>query len=223
MDKVKIILENGIEKEVDGIFYLYNTKYYFMYTEKEIDENGYVVLHLVQVGKEMKNTPQGPVDTGYMIGVEITDQNEWGAVQQSITKIVEDKKNNTQSEGIQYLPISMLSTLKIMSKKTFRLMRSVIEGNFGVDLGNITPQAPVSTANTESVNTVPTQEVQTQTTNVQPSNSYANVNTGRDDSEVIVDYRSRFFEEQEKNIALEAQLNELLGKIENINKAMQEI
>lgn len=221
MDKVKIILENGIEKEVDGIFYLYNTKYYFMYTEKEIDENGYVVLHLVQVGKEMKNTPQGPVDTGYMIGVEITDQNEWGAVQQSITKIVEDKKNNTQSEGIQYLPISMLSTLKIMSKKTFRLMRSVIEGNFGVDLGNITPQAPVSTANTESVNTVPTQEVQTQTTNVQPSNSYANVNTGRDDSEVIVDYRSRFFEEQEKNIALEAQLNELLGKIENIKKIIE--
>jgi len=192
-----------------------------MYTEKEIDENGYVVLHLVQVGKEMKNTPQGPVDTGYMIGVEITDQNEWGAVQQSITKIVEDKKNNTQSEGIQYLPISMLSTLKIMSKKTFRLMRSVIEGNFGVDLGNITPQAPVSTANTESVNTVPTQEVQTQTTNVQPSNSYANVNTGRDDSEVIVDYRSRFFEEQEKNIALEAQLNELLGKIENIKKIIE--
>ena len=221
MDKVKIILENGIEKEVDGIFYLYNTKYYFMYTEKEIDENGYVVLHLVQVGKEMKNTPQGPADTGYMVGVEITDQNEWGAVQQSITKIVEDKKNNTQSEGIQYLPISMLSTLKIMSKKTFRLMRSVIEGNFGVDLGNITPQAPVSTANTESVNTVPTQEVQTQTTNVQPSNSYANVNTGRDDSEVIVDYRSRFFEEQEKNIALEAQLNELLEKIENIKNIIE--
>ena len=221
MDKVKIILENGVEKEVDGIFYLYNTKYYFMYTEKEIDENGYVVLHLVQVGKEMKNTQQGPVDTGYMIGVEITDQNEWGAVQQSITKIVEDKKNNTQSEGIQYLPINMLSTLKIMSKKTFRLMRSVIEGNFGVDLGNITLQAPALTDNTQSVNTVTTQEVQTQTTNAQPSNSYANVNMGRDDSEVIVDYRSRFFEEQEKNIALEAQLNELLGKIENIKKIIE--
>ena len=58
MEKVKIILENGVEAEVYGIFYLFNSKYYLMYTQKEVDQNGYVIIHLVQVGKEIKNTPE---------------------------------------------------------------------------------------------------------------------------------------------------------------------
>ena len=38
MDKVKIFLEDGVETEVNCIFYLYNSKYYFLYTLNEIDE-----------------------------------------------------------------------------------------------------------------------------------------------------------------------------------------
>ncbi|MBQ9072572.1 MAG: hypothetical protein IJY25_05400 [Bacilli bacterium] len=134
MDKFKIITNENIEKEVDGVFYLYNSKYFFAYTEKEVDEKGYVVFNLVQVGKEIKNTPSGPIDTGYMVGMEISDSDEWKKVQGSITKIVEDKKNGTQSEEIQYLPQSMLSTLKIISSKTFRLAKNIVEQVFNTTI-----------------------------------------------------------------------------------------
>ena len=83
---------------------------------KELDEKGYVQLYVVQVCKEIQNTPTGPLDTGYMLGMEISNPDEWANVQKSITKIVEDKKNNTQSSEIQYLPINMLVNLKIISK-----------------------------------------------------------------------------------------------------------
>ena len=70
MENIKVTI-NGIQKEVYGLFYIYNSKYYFIYTEKELDENGYVILYMTQVGKETASTPNGSVDTGYMIGVEI--------------------------------------------------------------------------------------------------------------------------------------------------------
>lgn len=131
MEKVKIILESGVEKEVDSIFYLYNSKYYFIYTEKEIDDNGYVLFNLVEVGKEIKNTEKGPLDTGYMVGMEVTDNL---VMQNSITKIVNDQKQGTQDPEIIYMPMTMLSTLKIISKKTFRLMKNVVEDNFKITL-----------------------------------------------------------------------------------------
>ena len=141
MDKFKIITINGVEKEVDGIFYLYNSKYFFAYTETETDEKGYIIFNLVQVGKEIKNTPAGPVDTGYMVGMEIKDVEEWKSVQGSITKIVEDKKNDGQSDEIQYLPKDMLSTLKINGTKTFRLAKNVVEQLFNLDLSTETQSA----------------------------------------------------------------------------------
>ena len=113
MDNTKIILNNGTAVNVNGIFYVFNSKYYFIYTTGELDENEYVKLYLVQVCKEVQNTPNGPVDTGYMLGLEITDSTEWKNVQSSITKIVDDKKNGTVSNEIQYLPINMLVNLKI--------------------------------------------------------------------------------------------------------------
>ncbi len=136
MDKKKIILENGLEKEVSCIFYLYNSKYYFIYTEGEVDENGYIILYVVQVGKEVKNTPSGQVYTGYMVGVEISDANEWANVQKSITTIVEDKKNKTTSNEIQYLDMNMLNLLKIASKRQFKLMKSILEEDFNLTLPN---------------------------------------------------------------------------------------
>ena len=142
MENIKIILENGTEKEVNALFYLYNSSYYFIYTEKEIDENGYVILKLVQVGKEVKNTESGTVETGYMIGVAPTD---WGSVQKSVTQIVEDKKNGTASPEIQYLPMTMLTKLKISSNKTIRLMKSALEQYFGVKFEEAPAEAPLST------------------------------------------------------------------------------
>ena len=111
MENVKILVD-GVEKEVFGIFYIYNSKYYFIYTDKEIDENGYVILYMLQVGKETQNTPNGPVDTGFMVGVEITDLEEQKQVQNSISIIVDDKKNGTLNPQIKYLPMSMITKLK---------------------------------------------------------------------------------------------------------------
>ena len=147
MDRVKIIIEDGTEREVSCIFYLYKSKYYFIYTEGQIDENGYVILYLVQVGKEIKNTPTGNIDTGYMVGVEISNPEEWASVQKSISMIVEDKKSNKQNSEIQYLPLSMLATLKILSKKTFRLLKQIIEDNFKLNLSGLNNNLESSTVN----------------------------------------------------------------------------
>ena len=199
MEKAKIILEDGSTKEVDSIFYLYNSRYYVIYTEKELDDNGYVVLNVVQVGKEVNQTPNGPVETGYMIGVDIKDDAESQAVQTSITKIVEDKKNNTQSPEIQYLPLNMLVNLKIVSKKTFRLLKNIVEQYFGISLGNDDQQSisPASTIN-------------------DTSNGFEVNKFNNQDSDVIVDYRTKYYEEQEKNKELEKTVTNLTDILKNI-------
>lgn len=132
MDKVKVVLDGDKEILADGLFYLYNSKYYLMYTDKEIDENGYVVLHLVQVGKEIKKSDSGMVDTGYMVGVEVQDVEDWKNVQKSITTIVSDKKSGKESPEIQYLPMSMIKKIKILGSKKFRLVKDVLEQHFGL-------------------------------------------------------------------------------------------
>lgn len=206
MNKVKIILENGMLKEVDGIFYLYNQKYYFIYTEKELDENGYVILHLVQVGKEIKNSPTGPVETGYMIGVEIADENEWSIVKESVSKIVEDKKIKTQSPDIQYLPITMLNNLKIISKKHFKLLNNVVE-SFGLKLDYVNNDV----INDYELNTNTNEAELSDTMSLEQAQSQ-NINN----EDVIIDYRARFFEEREKNNQLQNEIDILKQKLENI-------
>ena len=189
MDKLNVLLENGTQKEVDCIFYLYNQKYYFIYTEKELDENDYVLMNVVQVGKEVKQTLNGPVDTGFLIGIDSNNPDENQDIQLSITKIVEDMKNKSQSEDIKYLPISMLSNLKIVSKKTFRLLRNVVEQYFGLSLSS------------NSNNT---------------SNSMITNQESKSEPDIIVDYRSKYFEEQEKNEELEKTITDLKTKLDSI-------
>ena len=242
-----------------------------MYTTIEIDSNDYVVLHLVQVGKELKNTPEGPVDTGYMVGVEISDPDEWKLVQGSITKVVADKKNNTQSPDIQYLPISMLSTLKIVSKKTFRLMKNIMENDFNLDIDkeskveqnldnennnsvsienkykvnnmqqqtdnlDSVPLASIGqhhmsienlnngSAYSELGNQVDSLKVLTNETSVETDNSESNLMFSTNNSsqtDVIIDYRSSFFEEQEKNKQLQLEIEKLKQKLENIKSIIE--
>ena len=199
MENITIISDNGVEINVNGIFYVFNSKYYFIYTMGEIDENEYVKLYVVQVCKEVQNTPNGPVDTGYMLGMEITNPEEWGKVQESITKIVEDKKSGTQSPEIQYLPINMLVQLKIASKNKFKLMKHIVVENF---------KAPLI---------INTQRNENNSIDVDLNNSIESSVKNTDiKDDVIIDYRTRFFEEQEKNQALEQQIKELNEKLENI-------
>ena len=197
MENVKIISDNGVEISVNGIFFVFNSKYYFIYTTGETDENEYVKLYVVQVCKEVQNTPNGPIDTGYLLGMEISNPDEWHKTQQAITQIVEDKKNGTQSSEIQYLPMSMLVNLKTVSNNKFKLMKHIVEENFNV---SISSKLIENTNNTESV--------------VHSEHTLATSNVNSD--EVIIDYRARFFEEQEKNKLLEGQIQQLNEKLENI-------
>ena len=198
MENVKIISDSGVELNVNGIFYVYNSKYFLIYTTGEIDENGYVKLYVVQVCKEVQNTSNGPIDTGYMLGLEITNSEEWKKVQESITKIVESKKSGLQNPDIQYLPMNMLANLKIVSKNKFKLMKHIVENDFKIILSpNIEYNASQNVELENNINL----------------NGKSNAeNSG----EVIIDYRARFFEEQDKNQQLEEQIRILNEKLENI-------
>lgn len=238
MENVKIFID-GIQKDVYGLFYVFNSKYYFIYTEKEVDENGYVILYMSQVGKESKNTETGPVDTGYMIGVEITDPEEQQKVQTSISYIVEDKKNNTINPQIQYLPMSMLTNLKIVSKKRFRLLKSIIIDNFKVPFEDVmttqiqiesqTPVQPVVPITQEpivpiepivNIETQPLQNLTNNETALQ-SNVGVDNSISSNESNIIIDYRSKYFEEEEKNKELQAQIDELTQKLNEIKKVIE--
>ena len=307
MENVNIILD-GIQKNVYGLFYIYDSKYYFVYTEKEVDENNYVMLYMSQVGKETKNTENGPVETGYMVGVEVTDPNEQQKAQTSISYIVEDKKHNTTNPQIQYLPMSMLSNLKIVSKKRFRLLKSIMEENFKLkfespqinaaipepvvaepevqpvetlteiapvmpDVTNVVDPAVVTNPEVQPLETLTeiapvmpdvtsvvdpvvvtnpeVQSVESLTeiapvmpdvtsvvdsvvvTNpeVQPAEPLVNMefnvpigsensNSGMADN-VIVDYRTKYFEEEEKNKELQSRIDELTKRLEEIKKIVE--
>lgn len=217
MENVKIISDNGVEIEVNGLFYIYNSKYYFIYTTGEIDENEYVKLYVVQVGKEVQNTPTGPVDTGYMLGMEISNVEEWAKVQESITKIVENKKNNTQNNEIQYLPINMLVNLKIVSKNKFKLMRHIIEDNFKVNLSPVNFETVNDDINVDTSTDLQNEPVLNDNHSFeQDILNLPSTDNADDVGEVIIDYRARFFEEQEKNQALEEQIKSLNEKLNNI-------
>lgn len=239
MENVKIILDNGIETSVNGIFYVFNSKYYFIYTTGEMDENDYVKLYVVQVCKEIKNTPTGPIDTGYMLGLEISDPEEWKKVQESITKIVADKKNGTQDTFVQYLPMNMVVNLKIVSKNKFKLMKHIIENDFKVILtaktinnsedfnnsleNNTMVETGVANSVVENNDVVETNlsndNEASSILNNQYSQNSENVDNLEPADEVIIDYRSRFFEEQQKNIELQEQnriLNEKLNSIKDL-------
>jgi uncharacterized membrane protein YjfL (UPF0719 family) len=172
---------------------------------------------MVQVGKETKNTENGPVDTGYMIGVEISDPEEQQRVQTSISYIVEDKKNNTINPLIQYLPMNMLTNLKIVSKKRFRLLKSVMVANFKLQFENVAMSQnqivinDVNSTLTSSMSenltgtAIPLAEITSQQVQaVAQIPVTGNTSIG---SDVIIDYRTKYFEVEEKNKELQDQIN----------------
>lgn len=225
MDSVKILVD-GIEKNVYGVFYIYDSKYYFIYTEKELAEDNYVVLYMVQVGKETKNTENGVIDTGYMMGIEITNPEEQQKAQASVSYIVDDKKNNTINPKIQYLPINMLSNLKIISKKRFRLLKSIVEEHFNLNFDNDSDNTKAN-AYSETLETHEQQAQQEQIKNSQiqeetevkenVSNSNSTLNGGGHGN-IIIDYRTKYFEEEEKNQELQLQIDMLTQKINEIKQ-----
>ena len=77
MDSVTITLENGIQSLVNGVFYVFDSRYFFMYTQGEYEDNDYVKLYISQISREVQNTTSGPVQTGNMVGTQVSDQNDF--------------------------------------------------------------------------------------------------------------------------------------------------
>ena len=204
MENTKIILENGAQVDVYGIFYVFDLKYYLIYTLGESVDNDYIQLYMVQVCKEIQNTVEGPKETGYMIGIETSNQEEWSAVQSSVTKILDSKKTGIANTQIQYLTMDMLQNLKIVSKNKFKLLKSTLKDTFALDFGESQKELDSGGVNSSVSN----KSNQIALQNVSSANQQQN--------DVIIDYRARFFEEQEKNRQLEEELKALQEKINSV-------
>lgn len=144
MNELMILDENNREVKSYAIYYTINDRFYVIYTNKEKDENSYVILHIAKVLKEVNNTPEGIVPTGKYIGLEISDQSEWDNAKTNIGEIVSNKQNGSPA-SVNYLPVSEINGISIKSSKTFKLREDIVdsiieEGNDGEAL-EITPMA----------------------------------------------------------------------------------
>ena len=128
MDNVQVTIENVV-KNVYGIYYISNNNYYFMYTENKRDENGYIILNIVKVLQEAVNTPTGQTPTGNLVGLTISDEQEWKNVQKDVSNIIEDKQNKKR-EAVRYLDIKLLQKLIIKSTRIFRLKEEMYNKTF---------------------------------------------------------------------------------------------
>lgn len=128
MDNVEVTIDNMV-KNVDGLYYISNNNYYFLYTENKRDENGYVILNIVKVLQEVVNTPTGQAPTGNLIGTTISDEQEWKNVQKDISNIIDDKQNKKR-EAVRYLEIKLLRKLIIKNTRIFRLKEDMFNKTF---------------------------------------------------------------------------------------------
>ena len=128
MDNTEVTIENVV-KNVQGIYYISNNNYYFLFTEKQRDENGYIILNIVKVLQEVVNTPTGQAPTGNLVGLSITDEQEWKNVQKDISNIIDDKQNK-KMEAVRYLDINLLQKLIVKNTRIFRLKEEMYNKTF---------------------------------------------------------------------------------------------
>ena len=128
MKDVEITID-GTKKSVLGIYYISNNNCYFLYTENKIDENGYIILNIVKVLQEVVNTPNGQSPTGNLVGLTISDENEWKATQKDISNIIADKQNH-KNDAVRYLDLSLLKNLNVKSNRIFRLKEDMYNKTF---------------------------------------------------------------------------------------------
>ena len=125
MKEFLVLNEDNSSSKNYGIYYTVNDRYYVIYTNMEKDENGYVILRIAKVLKEVNNTPEGIVPTGRYIGIDMPDQSEWDNVKTNISEIIANKQNNAET-SVTYLPINEIDGINIKSFKSFRLIESIV-------------------------------------------------------------------------------------------------
>ena len=133
----------------------------------------------------------------------------------------------------------MLVNLKIVGKKVFRLKPTLVAESFGITveekkneevvpsiasmtLEPVVPVAPVPTPApiapvveadvTNNGDSIPLTNVE-QVQPVEPTQTVQN--------DVVIDYRTSFFEEQEKNKSLQSKIDELTEKLNSIKKLVE--
>lgn len=135
MDNAEVTIENEV-KSVKGIYYISNNNYYFLFTENKFDENDYIIINIVKVLQEVVNTPTGQAPTGNLIGITISDEQEWKNVQKDISNIIDDKQNKKR-EAVRYLDINLLQKLIVKSTRIFRLKNEIYKKTFKIDNENL--------------------------------------------------------------------------------------
>lgn len=204
MSKAEIIDENGNKITVRGIYYVSNNNYYFVYTKDETDSDGHVILYILKILQEVTNTPSGPTPTGYLVGVKVTDENEYGLVKQDITNIVAEKQNNAEAK-VMYLDISMLQNLKVKDSRIFKLDAELYNKIFknGDNQNNIEDEN-ITSQITPAVNT---------------SQESTAINSPTDQSDI--NYQQKYEEELKKNEELQNEINNLNNIINQIKSIIK--
>lgn len=231
---------NGEKINTWGMYYSSNGKFYTIFTLKEKDELGYILLNISKVLKEVTNGPDGVTVTDNYVGVEITDPTEWEMVKTDIGNVVSDKQNNTKS-NIEYLSTKEIEGIKIKSSKVFKLREDVINNMMDtipeeplptpVPLDDITnTEEPISEQLVEQKPYDMVQELadetpeESQNQTVEPEISEKPVeepvkqeviNTG------LVDYEQRYLEEVARRQQLEEEVEILKNKINNIKSIIE--
>ncbi len=214
MNRTEIIDENGNKVAVDGIYYVSNNNYYFIYTKEEQDDLGHIILYILKILQEVTNTPNGPVPTGYLIGVKVTDENEYNLVKQDITNIVAERQNKTEAK-VMYLDISMLQNLKVKDSRTFKLDA----GLYNMLFKNNNNQNTVS----EGLNE---QNVNSNDSNQIDNNATVTNQLSANASEPLVEteninYKDMYEEEVIKNEKLQNEINDLNNIINQIKSIIK--
>ena len=84
--------------------------------------------------QEVVNTPTGQAPTGNLVGLTISDEQEWKNVQKDIGNIIDDKQNK-KMEAVRYLDIKLLQKLIVKSNRLFRLKEEMYYGKEDLNYG----------------------------------------------------------------------------------------
>lgn len=139
MNKVEIMDIDGRKIIVGGIYYISNNNYYFIYTKEEKDDEGHIILYILKILQEVINTQNGPMPTGYLIGIKVTDENEYDLIKKDVINIVNDKQNG-QGQSVRYLDLSYLKNLKVKDYRVFKLNTDIYNESLKKDNNKVVNQ-----------------------------------------------------------------------------------
>ena len=109
-----------------AVYYKSQGRYYVIYTERNKDEKGYVVLHLAKVLKVVNSSEDGEVvPTGKYVGMDVENATEWADVKNDIQNVVAYLQGNGP-ETVEFLPVDSIKGIFIKSSKTFRLTEEIV-------------------------------------------------------------------------------------------------